>query len=254
MKLRGKILLLGSTGMAGHTIKLYLEKVGYQVDTLYMRIPRDMNYLSHVYEYDVVINCIGMLVKESEIDHGKTVFVNSYLPQYLAKRAKKLIHLSTDCVFDDNFYGRSKALGEVVNDKDLTLRMSIIGADMKPKGTGLFNWFMQQEGEVDGYSEALWNGITTLELAKVIDEAIKQDLTGLYSPLPKSPTNKYKLLYMIRKVFNKDIGIKLVEKGDDKVLVETRKDFEYENKSYEKMLTEMKEWIDEHAELYPQYR
>lgn len=244
-----KVLVLGHTGMAGHTIKSYLEEKGYEVYTSHARLPEEIDRIDFKY-IDVVINCIGMLVEASEKNKALATYINSYFPHYLSEQKPKVIHLSTDCIFDDNFYGRSKALGELNNDKDLTLRMSIIGTDLKPEGTGLFNWFMQQK-EVDGYANAIWNGITTLELAKVIDEAIKQNLTGIYSPLPEEPITKYMLLHLIANVWDKDVVINLKEAGSDKTLTEKRTDFNYKVPNYLKMLIDMKEWTDE--ELYPHY-
>src|SRR5699024_1115052 len=106
----------------------------------------------------------------------------------------KIIHMSTDCVFSgkignykedslrdgETFYDRSKALGELDNQKDLTFRNSIIGPDINENGIGLFNWFMKQEGSINGYSKAIWTGVTTLTLAKAMDSALKEDLVGIY--------------------------------------------------------------------------
>jgi len=126
------------------------------------------------------------------------VWFNSYFPQLLASFGKKynfkLIHISTDCVFSGKeggykedsfkngigFYAQSKALGEVVNSKDLTFRTSIVGPELKPDGIGLFHWFMNQAGAISGFTEVFWTGVTTIELAKAINEAIIQELTGLY--------------------------------------------------------------------------
>ena len=101
--------------------------------------------------------------------------------------------MSTDCVFSgktggydesslrdgETFYDRSKALGELENQKDLTFRNSIIGPDLNEEGIGLFNWFMKQTGEINGYTKAMWTGVTTLTLAKAMESAVQQGLTGL---------------------------------------------------------------------------
>src|SRR5690606_24943808 len=105
----------------------------------------------------------------------------------------KLIHISTDCVFsgnrgaytEDDFcdandtYGRSKALGELNNDRDLTIRTSIIGPELKTNGEGLLHWFLNQSTPVNGFTEAYWGGVTTLELAKAIKTALMSDLKGI---------------------------------------------------------------------------
>ena len=92
------------------------------------------------------------------------------------------------------FYAQSKGLGEVINSKDLTFRTSIIGPELKLDGIGLFHWFMAQKDEIFGFSEAYWTGVTTIELAKGIHEAIKQGLTGLYHFVNNSKISKFDLV------------------------------------------------------------
>ncbi len=180
------ILIIGEHGMVAHVMYMYLKEQGHNVKALSIR-DQELNEINFGGGYDLVINCVGILVEESYKNLDKAVLYNAYLPHLLEAYYKdtntKVIHISTDCVHDGTFYGRSKALGEIENGKDLTLRMSVIGADKNPDGTGLFNWFMKQENEVDGYEYALWNGITTLQLAKSIVPAMR--LTGIYNLVPK---------------------------------------------------------------------
>ena len=282
-----KILVLGAGGMAGHVVATYLNEQGYTVSTVSAKnklnddttlidvtnTPLLTEYLTSG-SFDVVINCIGVLVKQSEGRKDLASYLNSYLPHFLENfykdTATKLIHLSTDCVFSGNnapyyessaydgeiFYDRSKALGEVINDKDLTFRMSIIGPDMQKNGIGLFNWFYAQHGEINGYKKAMWNGVTTIELAKAIDAAIGQNLTGLYHLVPNTNISKYDLLGLFVDIFDrKDISIKPeTSTVVDKTLINTRTDFDYTVPEYETMLAEMKDWITNHQELYEQYR
>src|SRR5690606_27782525 len=104
-----------------------------------------------------------------------------------------LIHISTDCVFSgkkgdyietdqkdgSSVYAQSKSLGEITGDNILTIRTSIIGPELKNNGIGLFHWFMSQQGQIQGYSNVFWNGVTTLELAKVIHRLINKQMDGL---------------------------------------------------------------------------
>ncbi len=280
------ILVLGAGGMAGHTVSIYLREKGHSIDTISATNPLDKNtvlmdvtnkeklesYLTEN-DYDVVINCIGLLVKQSEDRNDLAVYLNSYLPHFLENHYKKtktkLIHLSTDCVFSGNnapyhenstydgdlFYDRSKALGEIINEKDLTFRMSIIGPDMKKNGTGLFNWFYAQSGEISGYTKAMWNGVTTLELAKGINAAISQELCGLYHFVPAENISKFELLKLFKEVFNrKDIVVNPSDTLEiDKTLINTRSDFNYSVPKYTIMVEEMKNWIDAHPSLYAHY-
>lgn len=271
--------------MAGHVVATYLRENGLEVDTLSAknRLDKDTflvdvtdlgnfkNFLDN-HKFDVVINCIGLLVKESEQRPDLAAYLNSFLPHFLEKyyqKGAKLIHLSTDCVFSgkkppyhenseydgQSFYDRSKALGEVINDKDLTLRMSIVGPDMNKSASGLFNWFYQSSDEIFGYTKAMWTGVTTIELAKAIKAAIEQNLTGLYHLVPKASISKFGLLQLFKEVFKRsDISIK--PKSDfvvDKSLVNTRVDFQYDVPDYETMIEEMKDWIVAHKGLYKHY-
>lgn len=280
-----KILVIGANGMAGHVVATFLKENNFLVDTLSARnklddntvlmdvtnTPKFKNFLKNN-EYDVVINCIGLLVKQSEEHKDLAVALNSYLPHFLEEFYKstntRVIHLSTDCVFSgknapynekswydgDLFYDRTKALGEIINNKDLTFRMSIIGPDIQKSGVGLFNWFYAQTGIIDGYTGAIWTGVTTIELARAIKAAIEQNLTGLYHLVPNESISKYDLLELFVKVFNrKDIKINPSDSNTlDKTLINTRNDFKYSIPNYEKMLTEMKKWIMHHN-LYQHY-
>jgi dTDP-4-dehydrorhamnose reductase len=278
-----KVAVLGASGMAGHVIALYLEEQNYEV----YRMSRSMGAGDRCIAIDatdtnevlkwldetrphVIINAIGILQKEADERPDLAVLINSYLPHRLAEytriKGSKLIHLSTDCVFSGEtggyietavtdgktMYDRSKALGEVVNNRDLTFRMSILGPDISTNGTGLFHWFMNQTGELKGFVHAIWNGVTTIELAKAIHEAIKQNLTGLYHLTPPFQINKYELLQLFKDIFDRnDIDITPYEEFRvDKSLINTRTDFNYVIPSYSQMIEEMQRWISDHNKVY----
>ena len=224
-----KILVLGAGGMAGHMISDYLNHCGHTV-TAYTREHLDIEKSFLLPRgFDFVINCIGVLLPDSEKDMRRTVFINSYFPHYLSAFYHNIpvIHISTDCVFDGgrgmytevempnerNIYGMSKGLGELNNSKDITLRMSIIGPEIKEEGrSGLFDWMLNKSPKhVTGYTNAKWNGITTLELAKVIEQFIeKPTVNGIHHPISESVT-KYELLKLINKVFGLE---KIVSPGE----------------------------------------
>ena len=281
-----KILVLGSTGMAGHLITLYFKEQGYDVTAYTKRpFPYTKNIIGNAFEtktfkcillegeYDVIINCIGILKQAADDNKSIAVYLNSYLPHLIAdtlfKTKTKLIHMSTDCVFKGNsgpyyedslrdglsFYDRSKALGEVEDKKNLTFRNSIIGPDINENGIGLFNWFMRQEGDINGYTRAIWTGVTTLTLAKAIEKAIEEDLCGLYNLVNNRSISKYELLCLFNKYFrnnkitiNKSDSLKL-----DKSLRHKRNDFSFVVPSYEDMVIEMRDWIISHKDLYKHY-
>lgn len=281
-----KFLVLGATGMAGHTISIYLLERGHTVDTFSRKafaygnnIVGNVKNLINLEEiitngrYDCIINCIGSLNQFAEDDKSDAVFLNSFLPHWLVKVTStlktKIIHMSTDCVFSgkqgnyienvfpdgETFYDRSKALGEIRDTKNLTFRNSIIGPDISVKGIGLFNWFMQQNGTINGYKKAIWSGVTTLTLAKAMEQAAKEDLTGVYHLTNNSIICKYDLLCLFNKYFKAGrLNIMCVDGINlNKSLINTRRDFKFIVPSYEEMVKEMYEWVDVHQNLYPHY-
>jgi len=280
------ILVLGGTGMAGHVIALYLTAQGHHVETLsannrlddstYLVDATDHATLGKFLEgkpYHIIVNCIAILPKQAESHKSTAVDLNAYLPHYLAQYYEttptRIIQLSTDGVFSadsgknvedtspncTDFYGRSKALGEIINDKDLTIRMSIIGPSLQPNGAGLLDWFFAQSGEITGYSKVLWNGVTTLELAKGIEAAIQQGLTGLYHFAPDVSVSKFELLQFCKQAFAKnDVTITPTAAPiSTRVLANTRVDISYTIPSYSVMLHDMSQWITDHPGLYAHY-
>lgn len=281
-----KLLVIGATGMAGHLIATYLREKQHEVSTLAHTHPFDeettlidithttalKTYLG-THKFDAVINCVGMLIQAAEKLKAKAVLVNAYFPHFLEefydRTPTRVIHLSTDCVFSGKngpyteasfcdgtlFYDRTKTLGELNGKKNLTFRMSIIGPDLSSEGLGLLNWFLLQKEDIKGYSKVLWNGITTLELAKAIDCALAQKLSGLYHLVPSEPITKYDLLCLFQKVFHKDeISITPCDAPcSNKVLINTRKDFNYLVPDYPTMIDEIEIWMRQHKDLYPHY-
>lgn len=198
-----KIAVLGSTGMLGNAVGHYLESRGYDV-LLSFRRPElaygrrrfyfdalDSRSLDALPEVDYVINCIGC-VKQKDHDIRTYMKVNAQFPHYLAAACERvgarLIHITTDCVFSGgrgsyheldepdctDSYGISKELGEPRN--CMVLRTSIIGEELRSHYS-LLDWARSQEfQEVQGYSNHMWNGITSLQYAKVCEEIITRDL------------------------------------------------------------------------------
>ena len=283
-----KVIVIGGKGMAGHVIYHYLkENTNFQVLDIarngHQHIPSyqidvtDFKGLTEILEFEkpnVIINCVGVLNNDAEENPDKSILLNSYFPHFLAKAAKsiksKLIHISTDCVFNGEvgsyteysdkdgrgFYAETKALGEISYGNNLTLRTSIIGPELYKNGIGLFHWFMQQKGLIKGYTNAIWTGVTTLELAKVIVSAIEQNATGLHHVVNGHRINKFDLVSLFKKVFNReDIKIEAFDNYTvDKSLVKTNQTFAYTIPSYEAMVQDMKTWIDTHQNFYDHYR
>lgn len=179
---------------------------------------------------DVVINCVG-LVKQlaAAVEPLAAIPLNALLPHRLAQlcavAGARFVHLSTDCVFSgargmytesdvadaNDLYGRSKFLGEVDYPHAITLRTSIIGHELDGKRS-LVNWFLAQEGSVRGFKRAIFSGLPTVEVARVIRDYVipHSELHGLYH-LSSSPISKYDLLTLIADTYRKSIDINLDE-------------------------------------------
>ncbi|MCM0647435.1 sugar nucleotide-binding protein [Clostridium swellfunianum] len=282
------VLVLGSSGMAGHVITLHLERndklnvsnISHRKRINEKTVVMDVTNFNLLSKYldetnpNFIINCVGVLNQFAEENKANAILLNGYLPHFLEEKYKnsttKIIHISTDCVFSgkegnyfedsfrdgDTFYARSKAIGEIVNEKDLTFRTSIIGPDINESGIGLFNWFMKSTGVINGYANAYWTGVTTIELAKAIEAVIFSNLTGLYHLVPGNNINKYDLTNLFKNEFNReDVEIQRYENYSvNKSLINTRKDFNYAVPNYEEMILNMRLWIEYNRHLYPHYK
>lgn len=291
MSRKKKLLILGAAGMAGHMVYTYLyETAKYEIATVchsgkvepgsYDLDAYDTDRLTQIISEekpDVVINCIGILIKGARTNPANAIYINAYFPHKLSEITRsvlpksKVIHISTDCVFSGNeggykdsdtknaldVYGMTKNLGELVNDRDLTLRTSIIGPEMKRDGEGLMHWVFSQKnkGKLDGWKKSLWGGVTTLELAKVMETAIDSNLTGLYQVSNNEAVSKYELISLLVKEFRLPIVVNAVDGTvcDKSIFCSVRDDFSYTVPSYETMISELHSFMTSHKSLYAQY-
>lgn len=282
----GKVLLLGAGGMAGHVIYTKLKEAGKHtvIGTVNQTAFNGADYILNIRNEeavialikeekpDYIINCVGVLIKGSKDNPANAVWINAYFPHMLANACKefgtKLIHISTDCVFSGaeggytetspknakDIYGQSKGLGEVIDDRNLTIRTSIIGPDIKQNGEGLFHWFMEQEGPINGYTKAKWSGVTTIELANFVNWVLDQSFTGLVHLTNNMPISKFDLLSLFASVFKK-IQINPLDTYEvDKSFINTNSQLTYKVPSYEEMLHEQKEFIKRHKTFYSTYQ
>jgi len=239
------ILILGSDGMLGRTIFLYLDSLfpeniwgttrkkknqtkkifffnaeTYQKDFLLIK--------KNLKKLDYIINCIGILKKD--YDKQELVYVNALFPHLLEKLAEKnnfkLIHISTDAVFSplsekvsesspvgpiDN-YGSSKLLGETTSKNALTFRSSFIGLD-PINHKGLLEWTLKTPA-LNGYTNQLWSGCTTIQFAKFCENIIRNNLflklrrqSPIYHFAPLKTLSKYQLIKTFAKLSKKDFAI-----------------------------------------------
>jgi dTDP-4-dehydrorhamnose reductase len=187
---------------------------------------RMINKLLSSIKPKVLVNCIGLVKQLAEVDDPLQVIpINSLLPHQLAKlclsHSCRLIHLSTDCVFSgsrgnyvetdfadaNDLYGRTKFLGEVDYPNAITLRTSIIGHELK-SNKSLLNWFLQEKEEVQGFTDAIFSGLPTVELSRVIQEFVipNEALRGTYH-ISSDPIDKFSLLNLIKIIYRKEISI-----------------------------------------------
>jgi dTDP-4-dehydrorhamnose reductase len=210
---------------------------------------------------DVIINCAGIVKQHEDTnDPLSAIPINSLLPHRLAQLAKlshaRLIHFSTDCVFSGargnyvetdtpdghDMYARTKHLGEVAYPNSITLRTSLIGHEIN-SAHSLVDWFLSQKSHVRGYKNAIFSGLPTIEIARVIDEYIipNSSLSGIYH-LSADPISKFDLLTKVAKVYKKDI---IIEPDGDLVIdrsldsSEFRQQTGFEPDSWDEMITKM---------------
>lgn len=245
-----RVLILGATGMLGHALFFQLHKeqclevygtvrnhhdIGrffslQQQERIQGGVDAD-NFDSIVRAVaavrpDTVINCIGLIKQLPEAnDPLVAIPLNAMLPHRLALLCKaagsRLIHFSTDCVFDGikgayveadstsalDLYGRTKALGELEYPHCLTIRTSIVGHELKGK-FGLVDWFLSQSDKVRGFTRAIYSGFPTVELCRIICEFVlpHPELKGIIH-VSSSPISKYDLLMLVAETYGKEISI-----------------------------------------------
>jgi dTDP-4-dehydrorhamnose reductase len=239
---RHKIIIIGARGMLGSVVSKYLATRGENIMAL-TRKELDIEEKNSIFELeemikpdtDYIINCAGIIkprIGEDSQSAEETMEINSGFPIKLAALISvlnkrdypvKFIHVSTDCVFTGNnegkyqiddtpdakdVYGLSKFLGECCKIHSLVIRTSIIGEELKNKYS-LLEWMKSMKGgHVHGWDDHIWNGVTTLQLAKFIEEIIENDQfqKGLIQ-YAGEPINKYDLLCAINKIYNLEIDV-----------------------------------------------
>lgn len=282
-----RILVLGSTGMLGHQVlkRLNSNKKFDVFDIVYRNKIRNESIICDVRNFavleeiilelcpDIIVNSVGLLIKESNKSSFDAIQINSLLPHYLAKICNqiksKLVHISTDCVFSgklgnyneqsetdaSDIYGMSKALGEVHSDYHLTIRTSIVGPELKLNGEGLLHWFLlNNKSDLKGYKNVFWGGVTTIELAKVIEFCINHEISGIWNVTNGKSISKFEMLEYFSNYFKHDFVKKIIpsySKSSNKSLKSLRTDISYVVPDYEEMFKEMKKYISANFNDYP---
>lgn len=246
-----RILVLGKDGMLGTMVSKYFTSLNeYEV---YLTSRRDdltvfndnvrkfdvskdpLEILINEINPDFLINCIGIIKPEINEDNKesieKAININTYFPLKISQLAKnknfKYIQIGTDCVFSggvgdyledasqdaNDIYGKTKIGGETEHADKYILRGSIVGPE-SGDGKSLLNWFLSQNlNKVNGFSDHMWNGITTLNFAKIVDGMIKNNNFNFHTQhvVPKDEVSKYDLLIYFKKYFDVDV---IIEKSN----------------------------------------
>lgn len=221
---------------------------------------------------DIVINCIG-LIKQIPLAHDPltAITVNAQLPHRISLVCRaagaKMIHISTDCIFDgkkglykedeiatpEDLYGRTKQLGEVNYPHCITLRTSIIGHELKGRH-GLVEWFLSNDDKVRGYTRAVFSGLPTIELSRIISDYVlhNNELSGTYN-VSTAPVAKFDLLKLITARYKKEIEIEpyedfFIDRSLDSSLFQSMTG--YAPPSWEALVERMHEDYIEHKDDY----
>lgn len=231
-----KILIIGSTGMLGSTMYKYFSN-DYKVEVLNRNLidlskccyNELMSKVHHI-NPDIVINCAGLIVQRKGTSYEDFLHVNSIIPRWLAniceERNIQMYHPTTDCVYDGlsgpyeegsphtekGIYGVSKSLGESEN--CCVIRSSIIGEEEYNK-LSFLEWVRNNKGNtVNGYTNHLWNGITCLEMCKIIEEMINNGAYYKGTRHYYSPTvTKFDMINYVNEVYGLGITVNSVSTG-----------------------------------------
>ena len=223
----------------------------------------DLKLKNLISKMDIIINCIGLIKQKihNPKDEKNAIKLNSLFPEklnFLKKKKQKIYQIATDCVFSgkkggynendfhdfEDAYGLSKSQGEIIDKNFFNIRCSLIGYEFKSNNS-LFNWFMNttHKSTVKGYSNHIWNGVSTAVFAKIINQIIKSkiSLPNKFHLVPSDKISKYNILKFLNKIHKK--SIKLIEykpkQKIDRTLSTNYKDLNLEiwNKTFKKQLT-----------------
>lgn len=236
----GRVVILGGTGMLGQAASKYFSD-SYECLVLTREHfdatnrAAEQQLVHYIQQDDVVLNCVGVLKPDIDrVGRTDTIMINTLFPQYASnacnKRGAKMVHICSDCVFagthgpyDEHavcdatdLYGRTKS---IIPEDCITLRTSFVGHDVR--GKGLLEWVRSMDGKsLQGYTNCLWNGVTTLQLCKFVEDIVSMhpDFTGLMNVFTDYNPNgvftsisKYELCKMIVDTYNVNADVIPVE-------------------------------------------
>jgi len=262
-----KVYVFGKNGMLGRYLFKYINKsIGVtrsQIDAFHVRNNLMIERLAAtgVRNGDVIINAMGVTNKRTA-NVDEFIIINSLFPRLLADYCEhngiKLIHISTDCVYngktgeyvesfphdDDNIYGISKSCGEPRN--CTVIRTSIIGENPN-SNKDLLEWVRKtRNGELQGWTNHLWNGITCLQFAKVCKDIIDNNRfwMGVRHVFSPEPITKADLVELIGNIYELNNTVNKVETHEkcDRTLQTIYNNAKFDIPSIKEQIIEQKEW------------
>ena len=268
-----KVFILGNTGMLGNYLYNYYKTKSYNTIAINRKILDveniKYNQLENIFknydinENDIIINCIGIIKQRNLEDNSKFYKVNSIFPimldKYCIENKIKFIHITTDCIFNgdkgnyietdlcdvNDDYGLSKYYGEMLN--STIIRTSIIGEEINNKFSLIEFVKSNKNGNIKGYNNHFWNGLTCLELAKFIEKVIKKDIywKGIRHIFSPNFLSKYELCKNISEIFELNVNIEEYScetKVDRTLNTVYNKDILNDIKTIEEQIKELKEY------------
>jgi dTDP-4-dehydrorhamnose reductase len=235
-----KILVLGANGMLGSMVYFYFKNyTSYNVSGTFNKnkiyskfkkfnalsfIQGDKNHTILVKNYDYIINCIGLIKPDTINNTEQAILINSLFPHYLSKQVSpmtKIIQINTDCVYSGNqnksynenslhdaldTYGKTKSLGEVLEKNFINIRTSIIGPEPTKFHKSLFEWFKNEKGKINGFTNHIWNGVSTYAFSRIVEFIINKKLFHInqFNISFVKRTNKFTLLEKLNKFLLND--------------------------------------------------
>jgi len=246
-----KILIFGIGGMLGHKVYQFFKQKNFDVvgtirdkiknyssinifekksviENLDVTNFKKLNNLLSKLKPDLIINCIAITAHKN-FSNSEMIFVNSFFPQKLSELIQdyetRIIQISTDGVFSGkkgnyteesipdatDLYGRTKLLGEIINNNSLTIRTAVIGREIK-HNKSLIEWIISQKNKsINGYINAFFNGITNIELSKLLVEfAQRDDIVGILN-VGGERINKYELINLVNEIYDLNLTINIYE-------------------------------------------
>jgi perosamine synthetase len=239
-----RMLITGVSGLLGSNLAYYfknkhailglycshpVEIVGIRTERIdLLQDTKSIKKIIKEFDPSILIHCASLAnvddcEADPELTYRDNVIATRNIVEAIEERSTKLIYISTDSVYDGmggnfsendpihplNCYGYTKYEGEleVLKKADyLILRTNLFGWNIQAK-MSLGEWILAElkEGkQIRGFKDATFSTIYTMELARVIDIAAQNQLSGIYNCGASDSCSKYDFALKIAKRFDFD--------------------------------------------------